>query len=55
MKCEGSRCQGTNEVIGKFHIWYDYKDWGYFNYCQECVEYDKQRGFKVINEKKIRE
>jgi hypothetical protein len=49
MKCEGLNCQGKNEAIGKFHIWYGCKDWGYFNYCQECLEYDKQNGFEVLD------
>ena len=51
MKCEGLSCLGKNEAIGKFHVQYSYIiDWGYSNYCQKCIDFDRQSGLDVIND-----
>lgn len=63
LKCEGvcsSFVNGCRGEVKRVRVrdkgdTFPYKDWGYFNYCDEAIAEDRRRGFTVTvpKEKKI--
>ena len=46
MECEGA-CERHRGEVKHVHVSSPFKDWGFWNYCEEAIRDDIQYGFKV--------